>query len=274
MDNEPNRAPFRDDYREEGLDEQKSAYVVPAALPEPDPELLWKQGRGRWREDSFLSSDSSDPPQPGRGYTWGKRFLLQTIISFLIFGACFAIQRYPMAWSLPVHAFISQSLTEEMDFRAAEAWYEEHFGGSPVFIPIFNQQGDKGQKVQAGLAFTAPVEGTVAESFALNLKGVEISPKEGWSQPIEVKSIETGRVLEVTEDAYTGKTVVVQHRGNYLSIYGRLTEVTVKEGDWLEGGDEVGILSPADNYGGSDTLYFAVKKNEHYIDPAEVVSLE
>ncbi|WP_138496234.1 M23 family metallopeptidase [Paenibacillus pinistramenti] len=278
-------------YREAGQPARQQPVTSDSGgMEERDPELMWKQGRGLWREDAFNAPIAGRPPGPGgtrfAGYdpgTSGERydaprkgsffraFMTRTLISAVLFGGLWGIHRYHPSWSAPLESYVTASLHQEMDFQAAEAWYERNFGGAPSFIPIFGSKSEPQQLVQSAHGFTIPIEGKLAESFAISLKGVEIIPELDSSGIQEVKSVETGRVTEVSDDALTGRTVVVQHSGGYVSVYGRLTEVSVSKGDWLEGGESVGRYSRS---GGSDTVYFAIKKDGLYIDPAEVVPLD
>lgn len=241
---------------------------------ERDPELLWKQGRGLWREEGVYPPGkpprASEPPVKQGSFF--HALLFRTFVSAVLFGGLWGIQHYQPAWSAPVRAFVTNSLNHEMNFQAAEAWYEHNFGGAPSFIPIFGGSNEPQQLVQGTQGVTVPVTGTLAESFAISMKGVEIIPTLDANGGQKIKSMETGRVTSVSDDALTGKTVVVQHSGGYTSVYGRLSKVDVAEGDWLESGETVGEFSQAE--GGPDTVYFAVEKDGRYIDPAEVVPLD
>lgn len=245
---------------------------------ERDPELLWKRGQGRWQDPYGSLFGNGEEPGSGprkRSSFWTTMFV-RLVISALLFAGIWGMERYKPSWSLPIRAFVAQSLTEEMDFQAMEAWYERHFGGAPSFIPIFNSREENGLKVGAAGGFTSPVAGSLAGPFALSLKGVEIIPDANGasgSGNVPVKSIETGRVLSVTRDAITGQTVAVQHAGGYISVYGHLERVSVEKGDWLEGGDVLGGLPPR-TQSPLPTLYFAIKKDERYIDPAEVIPFD
>ncbi|MNJ46820.1 Stage IV sporulation protein FA [compost metagenome] len=160
-----------------------------------------------------------------------------------------------------------------MDFGAAEAWYKRNFGEAPTFIPIFRQSAEKGVKVNNANSFAAPLEGSIAGSFALSLKGVNIVPAGDSSASLQVKSVETGRVLSVGNDALTGETIVIQHASGYVSIYGHLNQSFVEKGDWVEGGDLIGKL-PTVSEQVVPTLYFALKKDEQYMDPADVIPFD
>jgi stage IV sporulation protein FA len=195
---------------------------------------------------------------------------VRLVISTLLFAAIWGMNRYEPAWATPIRAFIAKSLTVEMDFQAAQAWYERYFGGAPSFIPIFKTNEDHGLRVGATAAFSLPIEGSLASPFALSLKGVEIIPDTG---SLQVKAIDTGRVVRVAREAETGQTVTVQHAGGYLSVYGHLDQISVEKGDWLEGGDVLGSLPPR-TQSPLPTLYFAIKKDDRYIDPADVIPFD
>lgn len=242
--------------------------------PEPDPEQIWKQQSTRWiMNTEDYPGGTYKHNRPPRASFW-KMFVMRSLVSTLLFGALWGIHKYQPDWSLPIRSFVAKALSEEIDFTAAQVWYEEHFGGAPSFIPIFGQSEDKGQKVQGLRIFSSPIPGTVSSPFALSLKGVEVVPKADLSSsPLFVKSVETGRVAEVTQDVQTGLTVQIQHADGYYSVYGHLGEATVQKGDWIEGGEGIGTLKN-DEGTMSPALYFALKKDGQYIDPSDVVPFD
>lgn len=239
---------------------------------ELDPEVLWKRGQGRWNESGYRMDGHSDDPGRRRSSFWTRLFI-RTAISAVVFIAIWGMNRFEPEWAFPIRAFVAESLTKEMDFGAVEAWYEETFGGAPSFIPIFKHTGEKGVKVGSVHGFVAPIEGMLAGPFALSLKGVEIIPLTDSIEGDPVKVVETGRIVSVNEDALTGLTVKVEHAEGYESIYGRLGRTLVSKGDWVEAGDTLGILTiPMDAV--HPTLYFALKKNDRYVDPTDVIPFD
>ncbi|WP_110931754.1 M23 family metallopeptidase [Paenibacillus bouchesdurhonensis] len=241
---------------------------------EQDPEWMWKHGQGRWK-DSDLFGGQMPPmlPDEGKRSSFWSMLFIRLSISVLLFIGIWAINRYEPPWSGSIRLFVAHSLTHEMDFGAAEAWYKRNFGGAPTFIPIFKQNEDHGVKVNHSSSFTVPLEGKIAGAFALSLKGVNIVPASDSNTGLQVKSVETGRVLSVSNDAFTGQTVTVQHANGYASIYGHLHQAFVEKGDWVESGDLIGKLeAPFEQ--GLPTLYFALQKDERYIDPADVIPFD
>lgn len=51
-------------------------------------------------------------------------------------------------WALKAQDFVSDALNKDMDFAAAQVWYEEHFDGAPSFIPIFGDEEQPAQKLR------------------------------------------------------------------------------------------------------------------------------
>lgn len=253
-----------------GRVEGQASQPVYTEVREPDPELLWKKGQGRWNDDDLQGPGDAGGFSGGRRASFWTMLFLRIVIASLLFGFVWGINRYQPEWSMPVRLFVAKSLTQEMDFAAVETWYENTFGGAPSFIPIFRHQEEKGLKVGTATGFTVPLSGRIAASFAIDFKGVEIVPTGDSGAREPVKSVETGRVLGVARDASGGMTVTVQHAGGYISVYGHLDNVSVGKGDWLEGGDPVGSLSSEQDA----TLYFALKMNDRYIDPTDVIPFD
>ena len=69
-----------------------------------------------------------------------------------------------------------------------------------------------------------------------------------------------------------GKMVIVQHADGSESWYGELSEIFVKVYDQVEAGQALGIVKST----GAETgeFYFALKKDERFIDPVQVIKFE
>ncbi|MBW4084712.1 M23 family metallopeptidase [Paenibacillus sp. S150] len=233
-----------------------------SALPEPDPEAMWKQRRGGWVDEG-----GGDKPRfiPG--------FMRRTIASIVVFGAVWGIFAVQQPWALKAQAFIADALSRDMDFAAAQVWYEEHFSGAPAFIPIFGDKDQPSEKVSAGHELNAPVAGSIVRPFAATLKGVEIMPAEDSSGVLTVKSVDTGRVLSVSRETQGGIRITVRHTGDLTAEYGHLSGTKLAADDWVQSGDAVGWLQETES-ASVPLLFFAIMKDKTYIDPAEVVSFD
>ncbi|MBT2290497.1 M23 family metallopeptidase [Paenibacillus albidus] len=230
--------------------------------PEPDPEVMWKKQRGGWEE-----------------YGGGNRpsllagFIQRTVASILVFAAVWGVFAIQQPWSLKVQAFVREALNKDMDFEAARVWYEEHFNGAPAFIPIFGDKEEPAEKVAAPHELGAPVAGSIVQSFAATLKGVEIMPVTDSSGSVTVKSVDVGRVLSVSRELQGGIRITVRHTGSMTAEYGHLSGTKLKADDWVQSGEAVGWML-AEEDSPLPTLFFAVMHDKAYIDPADVISFD
>lgn len=229
---------------------------------EPDPEVLWKQNRGGWKDEG---GDGGRPR-----FTAG--LIRRTVASVLVFGAVWGIFLAREPWAVKAQAFITDALSNDMDFAAAQVWYETHFNGAPSFIPIFGEDEVPAEKVSTAHTLSAPLTGSILRSFADTLYGVEIMPESDSSGNVTVKSVDTGRVLSVSKEAQEGIRIVIRHTGSLTAEYGHLSGTRLSADDWVESGDTIGWMQETES--GAPLLFFAVMKDKTYIDPAEVVSFD
>lgn len=79
-----------------------------------------------------------------------------------------------------------------------------------------------------------------------------------------------GTVKEIREDAKTGKTVVIEHADGWRTTYSPLQDgVSVKEGDHVKQGQEIGQVAKPARYGAglSNHLRFGMEQNGEKKDP-------
>ncbi|SEU17643.1 M23 family metallopeptidase [Paenibacillus sp. NFR01] len=229
---------------------------------EPDPEALWKANRGGW-------DDGGDGIRPRFSAGMIRRF----VASLLVFGGVWGIFAMDEPWALRAQNWISDALTYDMDFAAAQVWYETHFSGAPSFIPIFGGEEEPAQKVNAGHEPVAPLAGKLVRPFTAGQKAVEIMPLGEDGGSVMVKSMDTGRVLSVSRETDGGIKVVVRHTGNMTAEYGHLSGTKLAADDWVQSGDTLGWLQEQEG-AKVPLLYFAVMKGDVYIDPTEVVAFD
>lgn len=212
------------------------------------------------------------PEEPPKRALFLSGLIRRVGVSAVVFGLVWGVFAFQHPWAIRTQAFVVQSLSHEMDFQAAQVWYEEHFGSAPSFIPIFGQTDDPSTKVNASRSLVSPIEGKLVQSFAVDLKGIVLEPSGGSLSDRAVKSIETGRVLEVSQHA-DGITLLIQHTGERTAVYSRLAETTLKVNDWVQGGDIIGSLPPSSN-GSTSSLYFELKEGNREVDPVDVIPFD
>jgi hypothetical protein len=87
-----------------------------------------------------------------------------------------------------------------------------------------------------------------------------------------IRSIKDG-VVTVKDfgDRLSGKTVYVQWEDGRTSVYGHLSDITVKTGQHVDAGDLVGHAGST-GFSTGNHLHFALKENGHFIDPSSYIS--
>lgn len=104
-----------------------------------------------------------------------------------------------------------------------------------------------------------------------NHDGIDIGGTGGNLNGQAADSIGGGKVTEVgyDKDGY-GNYVVVDHGDGYTSLYGHLQKATVKQGDTVSAGQQVGVIGSTGNSSGPH-LHLRVHKNGQSIDPRTVI---
>ncbi len=252
---------------------------------EPDPELWWREKQRRMKYDDTnhwagvqgLTPTSRAPDRraaPGGGGTspWLRGMYARIAVAGVLLAGFYGWTKLELPGSAQARAWVVDTVTNDMDFGAVEAWYEDTFGGSPSFLS-FTRKDVETKEVAAALdpkATVPPVRGRIAQSFAQNGTGVQIAAPGGS----EVVAIYAGRVLQVhPEQENGGYTVLVEHPDRILSVYGHLAAAAVRENDWVEAGDKLGTL-PKAAANGDSKLYFAVQQDGQKLNPTEVVPFD
>lgn len=88
-----------------------------------------------------------------------------------------------------------------------------------------------------------------------------------------VLSANAGEVVLAAPLFYEGNCVIINHGQQFLTIYMHLSKLSVKEGDKVEKGEEVG-LSGATGRATGPHLHVAVRWQGAYLDPAQLWALQ
>lgn len=84
----------------------------------------------------------------------------------------------------------------------------------------------------------------------------------------DIQAVFSGKVIDIYTDKHSGLTVAVESK-DYKIFYGSLSAAAVTKGSFIKAGDCIGKTGscreePAEH------LHLAVKKDEHYINPASL----
>ncbi|RXZ84533.1 M23 family metallopeptidase [Paenibacillaceae bacterium] len=263
-----------------GLQEDLGSGILSFAgdsRPELDPEEVWHLQPKPWQGWSQPNSGTQGGGSNFRDEEPNWRMTRRDIkwklaASALIFAAVWGMFRLDMPWAKEGQRLVTDALTEEMNFTAVAVWYNDHFAGSPAFIPIFGEQEQTAQRVVGAIKPPAymPVEsGRIVRTFAELHDGIEIAAASG----AVVRNIDTGRVLELVKEPGSGTTVILQHANGRQTIYGKVDAISVQPDDWVEAGTEIGKVAVHD---GTETglLFFAMKDQGRFINPTDVIAFD
>ncbi|NOU96030.1 peptidoglycan DD-metalloendopeptidase family protein [Paenibacillus sp. LMG 31456] len=235
-----------------------------------DPEYVWKQKVNRDmnnRQQDYNFHDSGGIRfMPTRG---GIRTKL--LISCILFGAVWGMFQINHPWANKGKAFITSALSEPFDFQPVAMWYERQLGGTPTLLPALNPvKQEEAQKVTADSKhYFVPVKGKVIAPFESSRLGVTLETK---AEAI-VAAIDTGLVVYAGSKEDTGFTVIIRHTNGMQSVYGWVEHGRVGLNDWIKGGETIGTVSKNSSKP-SGYLYFAVSKDNKFINPADVVNFD
>jgi murein DD-endopeptidase MepM/ murein hydrolase activator NlpD len=137
----------------------------------------------------------------------------------------------------------------------------------PVQSPaVTSSQGVTGlaETVNVNTSIRWPVNVRELSYLTGKLSGVAITGTRAES----VNSLTWGTVLSAGPYRGFGKVVIIQVDGGYLYVYGGCESLTVKEGDRISPGTELGKLG-VDVVSGKPQLFFMVYRSNAPIDPAK-----
>lgn len=242
----------------------------------------WMRERDQSSSYEFYPHHSDAPYHEPEFYKWsdqekemdrqdkrGGAWVLQSLIAatlFLLIGILFQSSHPAFEGA---RQYIATSFEEEFPFAAATAWYEERFGSPLAFLPFEdNLENTSQQPVSEPTdSFAVPVSGTVAESFSENGKGIVLDTGQDES----IEAIKGGVVVHTGPHEDWDLAVAVQHYEGGESWYGMMDNVEVKLYDHVSTGT---VLGSVDTKEGSGRFSLAIKENNQYIDPVDVIAID
>lgn len=95
------------------------------------------------------------------------------------------------------------------------------------------------------------------------------------SDTFDVVAILDGTVEKITEDDSAGKTVEIKHKDNSISIYGSLSEISVKKGDSVSQGQQIGKSGSNEiDKDLGNHLHFEIYNNGQNVNPEVYLNTE
>ena len=113
--------------------------------------------------------------------------------------------------------------------------------------------------------FGWPADGQVIESYGLTNKGIDIGGKNGTS----VKAAAKGTVMFIGAPKGYGNLIIVRHSGDYVTAYGQLAKILVKQGDTVEKGEKIAEMGTSAEKGAR--VHFEIRKKGKPLDPSTLL---
>lgn len=147
--------------------------------------------------------------------------------------------------------------------------------GQKLFVPGATLSSYDLRKAMGEL-FIYPIRGRLTSRFGSRADpftgvksfhtGVDLAAPMGTS----IKVSSDGRVADAGWQNIFGNYVIVSHGGGYQTLYAHMSKISVKRGQYLTQGDEVGKVGST-GYSTGPHLHFSVYKNGKMIDPFSVL---
>lgn len=234
------------------------------------PSFLYQEPEERDGFDRFPSYEIT--PEEGNHPLFRKEvFLFKVMASACLFLVLAILFRNESPALDTARNYVSQSFEKDFQFATVSNWYEDKFGKPLALFPVPEGKENAKENVQKdnGQHYALLASGKILEDFEESGQRVIIET----SKDAAVEAMGEGMVRFVGEKEGFGKTVVIQHADKSESWYGNLGEISVSLYDFIEKGKKVGTVSNGDS-GEKGSFYFAIKKDENFIDPIQVIQFE
>jgi len=196
---------------------------------------------------------------------------IQTFVSILLVGVAYIMFQtsvgVPAAWREEVKLV----LTRDFNFEGVAQWYEQKLGTSPTVLPVLTTK--KGQIAPASTTvqqWTLPSYWKVARPFDDKHTRVVLESAETG----DVTNSELGWVTSIGEKEGFGQTVVIRYAGGREAWYGNLGEVRVAVNDFVKPGELIGVGKSNQSNQSNRQVIIAIKEQDKFIDPMDVITLE
>ena len=91
-------------------------------------------------------------------------------------------------------------------------------------------------------------------------------------EEFEVTSIYRGKVIDILEDEFFGKCVILEHNDNLKSYYYGIDNLMVAKGDEITTGDVIGTSKNNEILNNKKSFLLEVYLNNKLINPEEVIN--
>ncbi|RIW37689.1 M23 family peptidase [Bacillus salacetis] len=228
--------------------------------------MLLPADEERYGGERFSSYEGG--PSEGGHPLFSKEFFILKILGASVLVLCMAILFQNQVPGFDkARSFAEKTMTSEFQFAAVSTWYEDQFGKPLALLPKGNDAGEAGKTETAEYAL--PASGKVVENFKSNGQGIMVQTGKG----AKVEAMKGGLVIFAGKKDELGQTVIIQHDDKSESWYGSLNTIEVTQYEKVVAGDSVGTVTDEEDTATGE-FYFAIKKEDTFIDPIQVITFE
>lgn len=123
---------------------------------------------------------------------------------------------------------------------------------------------------KTGFTFFTPITGIITNHFNLEERhyGVDIVAESNQT----IKAVLEGTVIFSEWTLETGYVIVIQHQGNFISIYKHNATLLKKQGSFVKAGDPIAIIGDSGELSTGPHLHFELWYNGTPVNPEEYLS--
>jgi stage IV sporulation protein FA len=233
----------------------------------PTKTPLWATDEERYGFEKISSFEAG--PDEGTHPLFNKELfifkILASVCLVLIVGILFKNENPTLQKARDV---VQNSMVTDFQFAAVSDWYETKFGKPLALLP-FMEEETKTNTIEDETQYALPASGRIIEDFSQNGQGIMIET----GKDSVVDALHEGIITFAGVKEGIGNTVVVQHTDKSETWYGNLSTIEVKLYDFITKGTKLGVASSTEDETHS-SFYLAVKKDNHFIDPSQVIRFE
>ncbi|MEM5948582.1 M23 family metallopeptidase [Spirochaetia bacterium 38H-sp] len=145
--------------------------------------------------------------------------------------------------------------------------------GQKLFLPDAKMSSFELKKA-LGELFIYPIKGRLTSSFGMRTNpftgkgplsfhnGIDIANPIGTP----VKAALAGKIVRAGTHSIYGKYVIISHYGGFQTLYGHMSRILVKSGQYVSQGQKIGEVGNT-GYSSGPHLHFSVFKNGKAVDP-------
>ena len=176
---------------------------------------------------------------------------------------------------LAVHAVLGSTRFMSDDAARAlgdVAWVEKQLATAASSLAVITALLKQRSEDAGAPPSLWPVRGVVTSTFGLRDSpygdGREMHPGIDIQAPIgePVAAGGAGEVIYAGRDAGYGRLVVVDHGGDLETLYGHLSKISVREGQRVNRGQELGAVGASGRATGAH-LHYEVRQNDEPVNP-------